>query len=174
MENPKSTWNVALKYGVITSIASFIFGLIVYATGIYLKSGINYLYYVLLAVGIVFAIKERRDKDLGGYISYGQGFNTGLLVSLVTALIGVVTGYIMMNWIAPEMLGEILKVSEQKMIERGMSEDQIKVGMEMTKRFTTPLWIAVWGFVGITIIGIIMSLIAAAIFKKQDPALPQP
>lgn len=172
MEAPKSAWGVALKYAVITALASFIFSLLVYLMNLYTTTWINYLAYIILLAGLIFTVRERRDKELGGFITFGQAFGTGFLFCIITALIGVVTSYVMIQYIAPEMVEEILKVSEQNMIEKGVPEEQIEMAMSWTRRFMTPLWMAIWSIVMTTIFGAILSLVVARIMKRENPNLP--
>ena len=174
MEPKKSAFPVALKYAIITSLASFIFSVILYMTGLYLNNGIQWLGFIILLVGLIFTIKDRRDKDLGGFITFGQAFGAGFLFCIIVGLIGVLTTYIMMNFIAPDMVEQLLKVTEQKLIDKGMSDDQIQVAMNMTKKFMTPVMMAVWTVVGTAFIGCILSLIVAAIMKKESKQLQQP
>ena len=174
MEPKKSGFNTALKYAIITSLAALIFSIIMYMTGLYLNQGISWLSFVILLAGLIFAVRDRRDKELGGFITYGQAFSQGFLFTLLLSVFGVITGYIMLNFIAPDMIEETLKMSEQKLIEKGLTDDQVKMGMDMTRRFMTPVWMMIWIFVGNIIMGLILSLIVAAIFKKEDQHLQQP
>lgn len=174
MEPKKSAFSTALKYAVITALAMFIFSIILYITNMYLNQSMNWLSYAIMIAGLVFAVKDRRDKDLGGYISFGEAFKTGFLFCIITGAIGAVFSIIMMNFIAPDMIGEILKKAENDMIAKGLPDDQIKIAMEWTRKFTTPLMIAVWSIVGSAFLGAIFSLIVAAIFKKDNQQLQQP
>ncbi len=174
MEPQKSAFSTALKYAIITTLAGFIFAIIMYVTNLYLNQAVSWLQYAILLAGIIFTVKDRRDKDLGGYISFGQAFSVAFLFIILMAVMSVVTTYIMMNFIAPDMVDQILKSTEQKMIDKGMSDDQISVAMGYTKKFMTPVWMSVWVIVGTAIMGSILSLIVAAIFRKENKELQQP
>lgn len=174
MENKKSAFSTALKYAIITALAMFIFSIILYITGMYLNSNVNLLTYIIMLAGLVFAVKDRRDKDLGGMISFGEGFKTGFLFCMITGVITVVFSLIMMNFIAPEMMGEILKKAETDMINKGLPDDQVEMAMEWTRKFTSPIWITIWSLVSTAFFGAILSLIVAAIFKKDHQQLQQP
>lgn len=174
METQRSAFSTALKYAIITAVAMFIFSIIMYITGMYLNSSMNWLSYVIMLAGLVFAVKDRRDKDLGGFISFGEGFKTGFIFCIITGAIGIVFSLIMMNFIAPDMIDEILKKAETDMINKGLPDSQIQIAMEWTRKFTSPMWIAIWSLVGSAFIGSILSLIVAAIFKKDNQQLQQP
>ncbi|MFI5135863.1 MAG: DUF4199 domain-containing protein [Chitinophagales bacterium] len=176
MEKKKSAFNVALKYSIITALATFIFSLIVYLMNLYTNSWINWISYIILLAGLIFTVKDRRDKDLGGFISFGEAFGSGFLFCIITGVFSVILTMIMINFIAPDMIDQILKVAEQNMVNKGMSDDQVQLAMSMTKKFMTPAWMAVWVLIGTAFFGCILSLIVAAIFKKNSPNLlpPQP
>jgi len=170
----RSAFSTALKYAIITGLASFIFSLITYSTGLYLNQAVNWLVYIILLAGLIFTVKDRRDKDLGGYMTFGEGFGAGFLFCVLFGVLSIIFSLIMMNFIAPDMISEIMKQTEQKMIDKGMSDDQIQLAMSYTKKFMTPAWMALWIMVGIGIFGCILSLIVAAVFKKDNPQLQPP
>lgn len=174
MEPKKSAFSTALKYAIITALASFIFSLITYVTNLYLNNAINWLVYIILCAGLVFTVKDRRDKDLGGYITFGQAFSAGFLFCVLFAVLSGLLTYIMMQFIAPDMVAEILKQTEQKMLDRGMSDDQVQTAMGYTRKFMTPVWMVLWAVFFTALFGVIFSLIVAAIFKKNNPQLQPP
>jgi len=174
MEPKKSALSTALKYAVITALASFIFSIIIYVTHMYLNSWIQWLGLVILIVGLIFVVRERRDKDLNGYITFGEAFNVGFVFCMILAVFSVLMNLLMTQVIAPDMMPEIIKNAEQQMIDKGMSDDQIQLGMKYTKMFTTPLAQVIGGLLFTAFFGAIFSLIVAAIFKKNNPQLQPP
>ncbi len=174
MEKTKSAFNTALKYAIIFGLIGFIWGVIVYAAHLYLESWVQWVGLVLMLVGLIAVVRERKNKDLGGYITFGQAFSVGFVFCMLLAGISVITNLLMTQVIAPDMMAEVLKYSEQKMIDKGMSDEQIQMAMKYTKMFTTPLMQAVWIIVVTAFFGAILSLIVAAIFKKENPNLQSP
>jgi ABC-type branched-subunit amino acid transport system permease subunit len=174
MEPRKTAFNTALKYSVITALAAFIFSVLLYVTNLYLNQTLNYLVYVILVAGLVFTVKDRRDKDLGGYISFGQAFNAGFLFCILFAILSAISSFLMMQFIAPDMVAEILKQTEKSLFDKGMSEEQVEMAMGYTKKFMTPAWMALFAILATAIFGAIFSLIVAAIFKKNNPQLQPP
>jgi hypothetical protein len=75
MEQKKSAFGTAMKYAIITALASFIFSIITYLTGFHLNQAASWLVYVIPLAGLVFTVKDRRDKELGGYMTFGGGFS---------------------------------------------------------------------------------------------------
>jgi len=174
MEKKKSAFSIALKYAIITALASFIYSLIVYLLGVFTQSWVSWLSYAILLAGLIFTVKDRRDKDLGGFISFGEAFGAGFLFCIITGIFSVIFSLIMIQFIAPDMIDQILKVTQQKMMDKGMSDDQIQMAMGYTKKFLTPGWMALWVLIGTAFFGCILSLIVAAIFKKNNTTLLPP
>ncbi len=122
MEPRKSAFSTALKYAVITALAAFIFSVLLYVTNLYLNQTLNWLVYVILIAGLIFTVKDRRDKDLGGFITFGEAFIAGFLFCILFAVLSAISSYIMMQFIAPEMVAEIFIQTEQNLIDKGMSD----------------------------------------------------
>ena len=174
MESKRSTFRAALNYGVMAALGSFIYSILLYITKEFLNQGLSWINYVILVTAIVFAVMNRKNKDFGGFISFGEAFKLGFFVSLISGLIGVVTTYLMMTVIAPDMIGAILQKSQTDMINKGLSDDQVKAAMDMTSKFVTPTMMSVLVLIFVTAIGTILSLIVAAIFKKENTQLQAP
>ena len=174
MEKQKSAFSTALKYAIIFGLIGFIWGILVYVAHLYLNSWIQWVGVLMMFIGLILVVRERRDKDLGGFITFGQAFSVGFIFCMILGLISILTNLLMMQLIAPDMMGEIMKYSEQKMVDKGMSDDQIAMAMKYTKMFTKPLVQAIWIIVFTAIFGAILALITAAIFKKDNPNLQAP
>jgi len=174
MEKTKSAFSTALKYAIIFGLIGFIWGIIVYAAHLYLNSWYQWIGTLIMLIGLVLVVKERRDKDLRGFISFGQAFSIGFLFCMLIAGIGIITNLLMTQLIAPDMMGEIMKYTEQKMIDRGMRDEQIQMAMKWTKTMMTPVAQSIIIILFTAIIGAILSLIVAAIMRKENPNLQTP
>ena len=72
------------------------------------------------------------------------------------------------------MMTEIMKYSEQKMVDKGMTDDQIAMGMKFTEKMMAPGAQAIIIILFTAFFGAILALIVAAIFKKENPNLQTP
>ena len=78
--------STVLKWGLITGAVYVIFSLVSNLLGVQQGGGgsmglgflINFLMMVATFFTIYLGIKEARDQDLGGYLTMGQGFITGI------------------------------------------------------------------------------------------------
>ena len=166
-----SVWPTALRYGGITALILVVLGLVMHLTGMSdpanpstASQAISCLNYIAIMVVIVLAIKAHRDKDLGGYITLGRSIGVGTATALIIGAISAVWIIIFMTAIYPD-LGDAIKDAALEKAQPGQEEMTEKmVGM-----FTNPYTMAIMVLVGTVLIGLVTSLIAGAIMKK-DPA----
>jgi hypothetical protein len=72
-----------------------------------------------------------------------------------------------MKFIDPTITDQIMKKAMEEMEKKGIPDEQIDQAMEMTKMFMNPGAMFVMGLLGTILIGFILSLIIAAILKKD-------
>jgi hypothetical protein len=176
-QKPVSKWPVALRWGIIGGLASIavsmawhVAGLTSYEGGF---SGGNILGTVVgwgITLGAIsLGIKQYRDEVLGGHITFGNAFGTGVLVALVLAAISGVFTAVFMSVIAPEIVGTIMEQTREKLESQGMDDDQIEEALKFSRMFTGPVAMAFFAFFGGMFSGLIFSLIGSAIMKKDPP-----
>ena len=169
MENQANSKSIILNYGLILGIAGILVNLVIYAMGMHLNPhwSVSLLQGALLIGFIIVAIKKYKEAN-GGFLSWGQGVKVGVGVAIVAGLIGVIYSYLFMNFIEPEFMTQMMEVQNQKMLDQGMTEEQIEAANEMSKNFQSPGIIAAFAIIGSAIGGFVVSAIAAAIMKKSE------
>jgi hypothetical protein len=129
---------------------------------------LEYLQYAILLAGLYFGIKAYRDKSLDGFISYGNALGLGVLITVFVGIITVFFGFIMMRYIDPELIDKYLLIAEERLAKnRFMPEDQIGPALERSRNMMTSVWSIPIGVLSFTFFGFILSLIVAAILKKE-------
>lgn len=167
MENKPSLFQHTMTWGAITGIILIVFSLVLYLVHQSANRALGYLSYVLLIAGIIIGSIAYRDKALGGFISYKDAFVTGLLITIFAGILSSFFSFILIRYIDPSVMEQIIAKAEEKMMSRGMSEDQVELAMEKTKEFMgSPLMVLI-GLLSFAFIGTIISLITAAIVKKE-------
>jgi uncharacterized membrane protein YciS (DUF1049 family) len=129
---------------------------------------------VLVIVLIVFCIQFGKQKTDG--VSFGNVFGYGFRISLVVAVLIMIYSLISVYLIFPEYVDQVIAQSRATLEAKGnMSEDQIDQGVAMTRKFMTPVPVAIFSFLGTLIVGIIGALLGAAFTKKSEatPAIFQ-
>lgn len=168
MEEQASPARIALKYGLLTSLAIIIFTTIVNVTGLFLNKGLSSLSYVILIVGIVLAMKDFRVANKG-YMSYGQGLGLGSMLSAIIGLLGSMFMMFYNQFIDSTIVQQVMDAARQDMESRGMDDAQIDQAMAFTEKLTSPGIQFFIGVLGFLVTGFIFSLIIAAIMRKEKP-----
>lgn len=160
-------FNTALKWGLIGGLVLCIYSVLAFLLDLRETGWIGIVVSIGLTVTfVVLAIKEHRDKELGGMIPFGRAFGTSMLTILLMALISAIFTFVYMKFVDPAMIDEIQRAAREGMIERGSSEEEIEEGMKWVERFTTPGVMAIWGFVTNMFLGVFIGLIVSAIMRR--------
>lgn len=168
MQDQVSTTRVALKFGVLTAVAVIVYSTLINLTGMTQNRALTSLAFVILIVGIVLAMKEFRAQN-NTFMSYGQGLGIGSLVSAIVGLIGSMFSMFYMEFIDNTIIKQSMDKAREDMEARGMDDAQIEQAMSMTEKFMTPGVMFAMGVLSYVIIGFILSLIIAAIMRKDKP-----
>lgn len=167
-EKKQSLALVTSGYGLILGIVVIVFSLLLFVLDVNRQSSINYLSYVFVIAGVIIFQINYRNKHLGGFITYGQAFMVGFLTIVWYSVIIAIFTYIFFTYIDPGAVEEMRQISEQQMIERGMSDQEVDQAMTMVERFQSPMWMTIWALIGGVVIGVIISLITSIFVKKED------
>lgn len=166
----KGAFGPSLLRGVYLGIALILFSLIMYLLDVDRTSPIIYISYLVLAVGLFWSIISFRDKDLGGFCSYGKAFSAGFYTALIASLIAGIYTFIYAQVIDPGLAGEILLEAEEKMLLQNpdMADEQIEMALSITEMMTSPIMMAVWSFVGNLVVSTAFSLIISIFAKREN------
>jgi uncharacterized membrane protein len=167
MENtkPSSSANLAFKWAVISLIASVIFTYAWQLLNINPTSKVTYLGFIPFIAFLFLTQKEYRDQ-LGGFATFGQEFVAGLLFAVFAGILGAIFIYVYYTWLSPQVYQLILDSQRSAMEAKNLSSDQVDRAMEIMNKYGTIITF-VSALIMTPIIGAIISLIGAAIFKKE-------
>lgn len=169
--------NTSLTYGAAMAAGGFALNLLLYVAGFHdnpEKMSVAQWGGSIggLAIGITclaLAMKEKRarsnpENDWG----YGSALGTGVLVSLVSGLLGLVSGWLYFAVINPGFSDVVLQTQLAAMEAKGMPAAQIAQAEPMVKRFTSPaMMTAFQGFFGF-LWSVLLSLVVAIFFRRRD------
>ena len=66
-------------------------------------------------------------------------------------------------------MAKVADVQREILAEKGMNDSQIEQAITMASKFQTPIFIAIFGFIGNALVGLVISLITAIFVKKDKP-----
>lgn len=152
--------------GLIISLALIVFAIVTYLTNQLENKALGYLQYVILAAGIIWAcISYANEND--NYVTYGNVFGHGFKTTALIAAVMAIYVLLAFKVLFPELMDKSLEIARTEMEKnKGLSDDDIDKGMEISRRYMTPIVIGSTLF-GLMFFGTIFSLIGAAVAKKK-------
>lgn len=168
-ENKPSNVKVAINHGLLLGVALVLFSLLMYIIGLPLDSKVQWISYGIMIAGLFYGIKLWRDKYNDGFLSYGQAFSNGFFTILFAGILTSVWVLLFFSVIAPGEIEKMMEIAEEKMYESqpNLSDAEIEMALSYSKMFMSPVWMAVWGFIGNLAAGTILSAIIAIFVKKE-------
>ncbi|MDB6166103.1 MAG: hypothetical protein JWQ83_1243 [Lacunisphaera sp.] len=161
-------------YALILTISQTVFTLLMFFLGFQtekIATG-QYFQWVPLVITIVvlwLGIKAVREENEGKYLTYGQGVGAGTLISLFSGLMSGVYAYIHFKFVNPNFFDYQLTLMRDKWAAKGLSENQMEQAENMMRKFSGPGVYAITTPIIVVCIGVILSLILAAILKRNPP-----
>ena len=168
MQQEPSTAHIALKFGVITAVASIVYTTILILAEKNQNQGLTSLGLIILVVGMVYAMREFKAEN-SGYMSYGQGLGIGTLIAAISGLLNSTFTMFYTQFIDTNLMKKALDTAREDMERRGMSDDQIDAGMQFSEKMMSPGILFAMGIFFSIFIGFIISLIVAAILRRNRP-----
>lgn len=127
---------------------------------------------MLVAFAFVFVgIKSLRDKQLGGTITFGKAFLTGIIIAFIASTMYVITWAIEYNFLMPDFMDNYA----QHMLDeatasgtRAAELEGLKTEMtQMKENYKNPVLFSLYTYMEILPLGIIVALISALILKRK-------
>jgi hypothetical protein len=159
---------VATKWALINALTAIIITYAFEFLNVDQTSPLKYLTYIPFIAFLFITQKEFKDQ-IGGFITFSEGFSAGFRYALFTGLVIGVFVYLYCAVLSPAVFDKALEASRAKMEAQNMSSEQIERGMSIAKKWG-PLMGGFGTAVVYPIIGALISLIGAAIFKKERSA----
>lgn len=173
-EKDVSIWGNVKKWAIISALVGVVFQLIQQVTGVMNQGGMVIALYSVVSIGIgvaiyVMALREHREQELGGFMSFKRAFFLAFMIGIVSATVVLIFNYLYMNFINPNAMEAQLEMTKSMMEKFGMPEDQLDAAIEKQRaNLASPLSI-VTGLLSMAVFTAIISLIMGAIMKKERP-----
>lgn len=131
---------------------------------------------MILAFSFIFvAVKKYRDGVNGGFISFGKAFSIGLYITLIASTFYVaawlVDYYVFFPDFAEQYAAKILSKAQAS---GATAEEMAKKTAEMAefnKLYKNPVFVVLMTYVEVLPVGLLVSLLAAAILRKKRKAV---
>jgi uncharacterized membrane protein (DUF106 family) len=170
-ESDVSFMPVVQKYTLIMAATSIILTLISSLMGmsnLILMSLIGLLVIVAMVVIPVLGVKEHRNNQLGGLISFGRAFLVAMLILAVSILISTIFNYVYMNFINPSYIDTMKEGMTEMMEKYNLPEAQLEESLKPLEEMKTPMG-NLKSLAKSLAMSAVISLIVAAIMKRNRP-----
>jgi len=139
---------------------------------------IGYTAMFLAFLLVYFGIRSYRDNIGGGAITFGRAFKVGILITLVTCAVYVISWEIVYFGFIPDFGDKYAALTLDKLRAEGATAAKIAAEQEkmetFKKLYRNPLFNIGMTFVEVFPVGLIMTLISAAILRRKTPPAPSP
>jgi len=127
---------------------------------------------MLLALSLVFVgVKNYRDKQNGGVISFGKAFKIGLLIALIASTGYVVAWLIDYYAFIPDFMdrfsAHMLKQAHADGLTGAALSKKVEEINTMKKLYQSPVMVILFTYMEVLPVGLIVSLITALILKRK-------
>ncbi len=160
----------SMNYGIILGVIMILISVVTYVTGMTLE-GVQwpqYLYYIIFPVVIFYAISQYKKQN-ANLLSLGDAIKIGVIIAAISAIVYVIYGFIFNYIIDPEFMGQMKDVVRDKMLENpNMTPEMVDQQMVWVEKFMSPVFGSAFWIGGSMFFGLLWSLIAGLVMKKDD------
>ena len=123
---------------------------------------------------IFVGVKNYRDKQNGGTITFGKGFLLGFMISLIASTLYVITWAVEFHFFMPDFMDKYSAMQIKQMQESGMSGVALDEALKSIESANynykhNPFFFAMYTYMEILPVGILITLISALILKRKTP-----
>lgn len=171
-ESTASSSILALKYGFINGLLSFLFSTLVNVMGWAEQfqesmGWISGIWSLVLSVTVSYlCLREYREQN-EGFMSYGQGLGLATLLGAISGLVAGGFNYIYIQFIDNSVIQRQMDIARERMEDQGMSASQIQSAEEMTSMFMNPGMQFVIVVIMSIIFNFFLGLIVSAVVKRE-------
>jgi hypothetical protein len=134
---------------------------------------IGYTILVASFLLIYFGIRSYRDNNLAGQISFGRAFACGILITLITTVCYVATWEVLYFNFIPHFMDSYFAAQIAKVQSSGLdpasTAAQVAMIQHSQQLYQNPLVNMAYTFIEPFPIGLIITLISAAILRRKAP-----
>lgn len=175
MDRP-SALKTALNYGALSGLAGFGFFLLLHFSGINPLGPASWMGAWVPVVFIVLSTRHFRNHECGGYIEYWPAFRIGFLTAaaggFLFALLMWAFGTVIDATLLTRFKEESLELLEQSAaLSKSMFGESVYQQSLENLQKTDLTTLSIQEFMNKSLGGLLVALITAAIFRKQQPTI---
>lgn len=167
---------IPLTYGALIAIVNTVVTMVLFFLGYHSDAaklaslGIapSLIYFVVLVVGMVLAVRAKRaEVPAGQAFSYGSAVGTDILAGVISGILGSLFYFLYLQMINPAFIDVQLQMQSDKLTAKGLNAQQIEQATKMASFFMKPVIQFVFSLVFSVILSAVVGLIVAAFFRRE-------
>ncbi len=118
---------------------------------------------------IFFGVKNYRDKELGGIISFGKAFKTGLLIALTASTFYVIVWLFYYYLLVPDYLDKFIPHMLKRASKEGAAElaAVTKEMDEFREMYKNPVFVVLITYFEVLPVALLVTLLSSFILKRK-------
>ena len=166
-----------LRYGLYSGAVA---ALLMVATGLYYSSNphfkngeyFGYAGILLSMLFVYFGVRSYREQVNGGVLSFGKGFQVGLLIAIISCVCYVLAWMVVYETIMPDFMDKYMEYSLAQMRQSGMAENEIEKHtaemLQFKEMYKNPLVRFGMTFLEPFPVGLLVSVVSALALRKSS------
>lgn len=138
---------------------------------------IGYAGMVAAFLMVYFGIRSYRDNVLGGTISFGRAFSTGILIAAISSLCYVATWEVLYYKFMPDFYAKYGQSEVEQARKSGKTESEVaavRAEMDvMAERVKNPLFVTMMTFIEPFPVGLLIALVSAGVLRRRERGEPE-
>jgi hypothetical protein len=139
---------------------------------------VGYTTIVLSFLLVFFGIRSYRDNAGNGQITFSKGFAVGICITLISCLFYVATWEVLYFHFMPGFMDKYSAYMVEKLKAKGASSAAIQAQLQQVKKYKdmydNPLLNAAMTFLEPFPIGLVITLVSAAVLRRKPESQPAP
>ena len=131
---------------------------------------LGYATMVVIFSLIFFGVRNYRNKELNGVISFGEAFKTGAFIAIVGATMYVIVWLFSYHLLVPDYLDKYIPHVLKEVAEKGPANLAAKT-KEMNKlreMYKNPFFFVLITYAEVLPVGLVVALISALVLKRKS------
>lgn len=159
-------------FAALIGLSFIVASLLIFSSGypVFMNPTLDRIILFLYVCGLFLQIKQYRDGQLDGVISYGTGVRIGSYIALVTSCVYGVYIYILYT-LHPELLEYYLTATETAFRQVYQDASLVDNMISMLKAFTSAASLALTEAMSKMFSGVVYTLVIALILKRKLPVV---
>lgn len=127
---------------------------------------LGYAALVLIFSMVFFGIRNYRNKQLGGYISFGRAFKTGALITLVASTLYVLVWLFYYYLVVPDFMDKYTAHVLSSCTKEDLAEKTVQMN-SYKEMYKNPVFVILITYSEVLPIGLLVTLISSLILKRK-------